>query len=126
MCSAGQQARCLLAALALVRESRFAGAVMTEPPGAGSGADIAGLPGTVSQAWVARLSCTGAGRDAAMAELHDLLLRAARFEIRRRRVAFPQLGDADLDDLAWQSADDALMSILRRHGDFRGHSQFTT
>ncbi len=46
---------------------------------------------------------------------HDLLLRAARFEI-RRRVAFPQLGGADLDDFAWQSADDALMSILRRLG----------
>jgi RNA polymerase sigma-70 factor, ECF subfamily len=114
------------AVLALVRESRFAWAVMTEPPGAGSDAGITGLPGTVSQAWVARLSSTGAGRDAAVAELHDLLLRAARFEIRRRRVAFPQLGGADLDDLAWQSADDALMSILRRLGDFRGDSQFTT
>jgi RNA polymerase sigma-70 factor (ECF subfamily) len=114
------------AALALAGESRFAGTVTTEPPGAGGGAGIAGLPGTVSQAWVARLSCTGAERDAAVAELHDLLLSAARFEISRRRAAFPQLGGADLDDLAWQSADDALMSILRRLGDFRGDSQFTT
>jgi RNA polymerase sigma-70 factor (ECF subfamily) len=40
-------------------------------------------------------------------------------------VAFPQLGGADLDDLAWQSADDALMSILRRLADFRGDSRFT-
>lgn len=62
--------------LALGGESRFAGTVTTEPPGAG-GARIAGLPGTVSQAWVARLSCTGAERDAAVAELHDLLLRTA-------------------------------------------------
>jgi len=58
--------------------------------------------------------------------LHALLLRAARFEIGRRRSAFPQLGGADLDDLAWQSADDALMSVLRRLGDFRGESRFTT
>jgi RNA polymerase sigma-70 factor (ECF subfamily) len=58
--------------------------------------------------------------------LHALLLRAARFEISRRRPAFPQLGGADLNDLAWQSADDALMSILRRLGDFRGSSRFTT
>ena len=117
-----------VAAAALVPggESRFAGTVTTEPPGAGGGAGIAGLPGTVSQAWVARLSCTGAERDAAVAELHDLLLRTARFEISRRRGAFPQLGGADLDDLAWQSADDALMSILRRLGDFRGDSRFTT
>jgi RNA polymerase sigma-70 factor (ECF subfamily) len=41
-------------------------------------------------------------------------------------MAFPNLGGADLDDLAWQSADDALMSILRRLGDFRGDSRFTT
>ena len=61
-----------------------------------------------------------------MTALHALLLRAARFEIGRRRSAFPQLGDADLDDLSWQSADDALMSVLRRLGDFRGDSRFTT
>jgi RNA polymerase sigma-70 factor, ECF subfamily len=114
-----------VAVLALAGESRFAGTVTTEPPVAGA-AGIAGLPGAVSQAWVARLSCTGPERDAAIAELHDLLLRTARFEIRRRRGAFPQLGAADLDDLAWQSADDALMSILRRLRDFRGDSQFTT
>jgi len=115
-----------IAVLALASESRFAMTVTTEPPGAGSGAGVAGLPGTLSQAWMARLTCAGAERDAALAELHDLLLRAARFEIFRRRRAFPQLGGADLDDLAWQSADDALMSILRRLGDFRGDSQFTT
>lgn len=100
----------------------MAGTVTTELPGAG----VIGLSETGSQAWVARLSCPGAGRDAAATELHALLLRAARFEIRRRRSAFPQLAGADLDDLAWQSADDALMSILRRLGDFRGDSRFTT
>ena len=68
-----------IAVLALASESRLAGTVTTEPPGVGSGAGIAGLPGTVPQSWVARLSCAGAGRDAAVAELHDLLLRAARF-----------------------------------------------
>ena len=80
----------------------------------------------VSQAWVTRLSCAGAERDAAVAELHELLLGVARFEIGRRRAAFSHLGGADLDDLAWQSADDALMSVLRRLGDFRGASRFTT
>jgi len=75
---------------------------------------------------VTRLSRPGAEREDAAAELHALLLRAARFEIRRRRLAFPQLAGADLNDLAWQSADDALMSILRRLGDFRGDSRFTT
>jgi RNA polymerase sigma-70 factor (ECF subfamily) len=107
--------------LALWGEQRLAGIVTTELPGAG----IAVSPDMVSRAWVTRLS-SGAERDAAAAELHELLLRAARFEIGRRRAAFPHLGGADLDDLAWQSADDALMSILRRLGDFRGDSRFTT
>ena len=87
---------------------------------------VAGPGDATSRAWVRRLSCTGAGRDTAVTELHALLLRAARFEIGRRRLAFPQLGGADLDDLAWQSADDALLSVLRRLGDFRGDSRFTT
>jgi RNA polymerase sigma-70 factor, ECF subfamily len=95
-------------------------------PSARTGAGTVGSPDPASRAWVARLSCTGAERDAAAAELHGLLLRAARFEIRRRQAALPQLSGADLDDLAWQSADDALMSILRRLADFRGNSRFTT
>ncbi len=98
----------------------------TELPGFGLAAGLAGAPDTASEEWVARLRCLGAERDPAVAELHVLLLRAARFEIRRRRAAFPHLAGADLDDLAWQSADDALMSILRRLGDFRGDSRFTT
>ena len=113
------------AVLAPVGESRFDGPVRPESPATNGAAGVVRLPGGVSQPWVARLSCAGPERDAAVTELHDLLLRTARFEVGRRRAAFPQLG-ADLDDLAWQSADDALMSILRRLGDFRGDSQFTT
>ena len=94
-----------------------------ELPGTGV---AAGALDAVSQAFLTRLSSSGPDRDAAVAELHALLLRAARFEISRRRGAFPHLGGADLDDLAWQSADDALMSILRRLRDFRGNSRFTT
>jgi RNA polymerase sigma-70 factor, ECF subfamily len=114
------------AVLAVAGEPRLAGTMTTDSPGTGVAAGLAGLPDTASQAWLARLRCPGAERDAAAAELHGLLLRAARFEIRRRQATFPRLADADLDDLAWQSADDALMSILRRLGDFRGHSRFTT
>lgn len=84
------------------------------------------VPAAKPEAWVARLSSQGSDRDAAAKELHALLLRAARFEIRRRQAVFPRVADADLDDLAWQSADDALMSILRRLADFRGDSKFTT
>lgn len=114
------------ALLALAGESRFAETVTMESPGAGVARGVTRPPDPVSRAWVTRLSRPGAEREDAAAELHALLLRAARFEIHRRRLAFPQLAGADLNDLAWQSADDALMSILRRLGDFRGDSRFTT
>ncbi len=79
-----------------------------------------------SRLWIERLSATGAERDAALVDLHALLLRAARFEVNRRRAASPQLRGGDLEDLAQQSADDALVAILRKLDDFRGESRFTT
>jgi RNA polymerase sigma-70 factor (ECF subfamily) len=79
-----------------------------------------------SRTWLAELRADGARRDAAVARLHRLLLKAARFEIARRRAAFPHLRGNDLDDLAQQSADDALVAVLARLDDFRGLSRFTT
>jgi RNA polymerase sigma-70 factor, ECF subfamily len=76
-----------------------------------------------SREWVASLQ---GGSDAAVERLHDLLLRAARFEIGRRRHLLPHLRGDDWDDLAHQSADDALVAILRKLPDFRGDSRFTT
>jgi RNA polymerase sigma-70 factor (ECF subfamily) len=112
--------------VAIAGQKRFAWNVTAERPATVGTAAAAGPSDVTSRAWVRRLSCSGADRDTAATELHALLLRAAQFEIGRRRSAFPQLGGADLDDLAWQSADDALMSVLRRLGDFRGDSRFTT
>ena len=61
-----------------------------------------------------------------MARLHDLLLRAARFEVNRRRAALPHLRGDDFDDLAMQSADDALVAVLSKLDSYRGDSKFTT
>jgi RNA polymerase sigma-70 factor (ECF subfamily) len=79
-----------------------------------------------SRAWLRDLRAEDGARDAAVARLHALLLRAARFEVGRRRVALPHVRGGDLDDLAVQAADDALVSVLRRLDDFRGLSRFTT
>jgi DNA-directed RNA polymerase specialized sigma24 family protein len=79
-----------------------------------------------SRAWIERLSATGAGRDAALVELHALLLRAARCEVNRRRASSRHMRGSDYDDLAQQSADDALVAILRKLDEFRGESRFTT
>jgi len=78
-----------------------------------------------SRAWIERLRSNGPQRDRALVELHALLLRAARFEI-SRRTRSGKLRGGDYDDLAQQSADDALVVILRKLDDFRGESRFTT
>ena len=77
-------------------------------------------------AWVSALQADGLERDDAVARLHELLLRAARFEINRRRVTLPHLRGNDFDDLAYQSADDALVAVLAKLDTFRGDSRFTT
>jgi RNA polymerase sigma-70 factor (ECF subfamily) len=87
---------------------------------------LSGLPDEESQAWLERLGQDHPGRDAAIAELHALLLRAARFEVNRRRAALPHLRGDNHDDLAHQSADDALTALLGKLSDFRGDSRFTT
>ena len=79
-----------------------------------------------SQTWLYRLSPENPEREAAIEALHALLLKAARFEINRRRQAFSHLRGDDYDDLAHQSAHDALVSVLSKLGDFRGDSRFTT
>jgi RNA polymerase sigma-70 factor, ECF subfamily len=104
----------------------LAGTMTVPVPGAGASPQAGSMLDEVSRAWIERLSSPGARRDAAVSELHALLLRAARFEVGRRRREFPHLAMADLDDLARQSAGDALVAILGKLGDFRGESRFTT
>jgi RNA polymerase sigma-70 factor, ECF subfamily len=79
-----------------------------------------------SRRWIERLRPESPERDSALEELHELLLGAARFEINRRRATAPHLRGSDQDDLAHQCADDALVAILSKLGDFRGDSRFTT
>ena len=79
-----------------------------------------------SREWLSSLRDEGAVREAAIARLHALLLRAARFEVSRRRPMLPHLRGNELDEIALEAADDALMSVLARLDDFRGASRFTT
>ena len=79
-----------------------------------------------SQAWISALHDSGPRREQAVARLHELLLRAARFEVNRRRTFATHLRGDDFDDLAHQSADDALVAVLAKLDDFRGDSRFTT
>jgi RNA polymerase sigma-70 factor, ECF subfamily len=79
-----------------------------------------------SLAWVRALSATGPEREDAVERLHALLLRVARVEVARRRPPVAGAGSGDLDDLAVQAADDALVAILSKLHTYRGDSRFAT
>jgi RNA polymerase sigma-70 factor, ECF subfamily len=79
-----------------------------------------------SREWLRNLRAEGPVKEAAVARLHALLMRAALFEVARRRPTLPHLRGDELDDIATEAADDALMSVLRRLDDFRGASRFST
>jgi RNA polymerase sigma-70 factor (ECF subfamily) len=79
-----------------------------------------------SSAWLCALRSTGREREVATERLHELLVRAARFEVSRRRAALSRVRGEELDDLALQAADDALVAVLAKLNDYRGASRFTT
>lgn len=79
-----------------------------------------------SAAWVAALTDTsGRNYEEVCAQLHAVLLRIARSEL-RRRGSDTRITGPELDDLAHQAAADALLAITRKLADFRGESRFTT
>ncbi|RNI24715.1 sigma-70 family RNA polymerase sigma factor [Flexivirga caeni] len=75
--------------------------------------------------WIAALQDSGIGHDDAVGRLHEMLLRIARSELNRRRGSHGLAGP-ELDDLAYQAAADAVVSITAKLEDFRGESRFTT
>ena len=78
-----------------------------------------------SAEWIRTLTGPAAEREAALARLHELLLRIARREIHRRSGQL-QVTGPELDDLAYQAAADAMLAIIGKLGQFRGESRFTT
>ncbi len=83
-------------------------------------------PAAQSMAWLTALRGDGPERDRAVDRLHALLLGAARFELRRRRAALSYVRGEELEDIAMQAANDALVGVLAKLDDFRGASRFTT
>lgn len=79
-----------------------------------------------SRAWLRQLRREGPVREAAIGRLHALLLTDARYEVRRRTAGLAHPSGRDLEDLATQAADDALVAILAKLDQFRGEALFTT
>lgn len=75
--------------------------------------------------WLRSLSGGRPEREDAIRRLDALLLHAARAEVARRRAGAPH-GLGELDDLAMQAADHALVAILGKLNTYRGDSRFTT
>ncbi|MGE5290989.1 MAG: sigma-70 family RNA polymerase sigma factor [Micromonosporaceae bacterium] len=97
----------------------------------GGNREIQGTPVAVrrldpeSAEWLRVLGDTGPQREAALARLHEMLVRIARGEVRRRGPRL-RISGPELDDLAYQAAADALVAITAKVGQFRGESRFTT
>jgi RNA polymerase sigma-70 factor (ECF subfamily) len=75
--------------------------------------------------WLDALDPGGGEAEEGYARLHELLLRVARAEVRRRGPAVG-IDGPELDDLAHQAAADALVAIRQKLPEFRGESRFTT
>jgi RNA polymerase sigma-70 factor, ECF subfamily len=79
-----------------------------------------------SRAWWDRLHAPDPVRSWAIAELHERLRREATFHVRFRVRNLSDFPRSDIDDLAVQVADDALMALLAKLDSYRGDSQFWT
>lgn len=79
-----------------------------------------------SDDWLVDLRDDGPAGQDAVARLRELLLRATRHQVWRLRDLLPGAGAGELEDLAQQAANDALVAVLRQLGTFEGRSRFTT
>jgi hypothetical protein len=75
--------------------------------------------------WVGRLSVPGRAYEDAVAQLHGLMLRAARHQVSRMPEA-AALGVSRRTEIIHSAADEATVSVLSRLSTFEGRSAFTT
>ena len=76
--------------------------------------------------WLEGLRPGSPGHDGTVAELRALLLRVARHELSRRRHQLGSISGPELEDLAEQSANDAVVKVMAKLDGFRRASRFTT
>ena len=79
-----------------------------------------------NQEWLHDLKASGALQEAAIADLRDLLLRAALYFFSRNLGDFKGLNRDEITERAEDCAQDALIAVLNHLSDFRGDSKFST
>ena len=85
------------------------------------------MPKTRSnQEWLQELRSSGSEQEAALADLRDLLLRAALYFFNRNLGDFRGLSREEIVQRAEDCAQDALLAVTNHLSDFRGDSKFTT
>src|SRR5687768_17619940 len=79
-----------------------------------------------NQEWLHDLSASGASQEAAIADLQNILLRAALFFFSRNLGDFQKRSRDEILKMAEDCAQEALIAIMKHLSDFRGDSKFTT
>jgi RNA polymerase sigma-70 factor, ECF subfamily len=79
-----------------------------------------------NQEWLHQLRSSGASQEAAIADLRELLLRAALYFFGRTPGDLAGLTRDEVLQRAEDCAQDALISLMAHLADFRGDSKFTT
>lgn len=76
--------------------------------------------------WLHDLKSSGPEQARAIEDLRAYLLRAAQYSLNRQRSELGGLPPAELEQLAEDCAQDALVAILKHLDEFRWESKFTT
>src|SRR5512141_529689 len=79
-----------------------------------------------NQEWLYDLNANGVNQEAAIADLRDLLLRAALYFFSRNLSDFENNNRDEILQRAEDCAQDALIAVMNHLSDFRGDSKFTT
>jgi len=79
-----------------------------------------------NQEWLRELASTGEEQAAAIEDLRAYLLRVARYALSRRYGDAAQRPYDEIEPMAEDCAQEALLAILKHLDEFRGDSQFTT
>lgn len=79
-----------------------------------------------NQEWLHDLSASDPSQEAAIADLREILLRAALYSFGRSPGAFGGQNPEEIRQRAEDCAQDALIAVMAHLADFRGESKFTT
>lgn len=76
--------------------------------------------------WLSALRSSGTEQAAAIADLRAYVLRASMYSLKRSSGSLERMASTQINQLAEDCAQDALLAILQRLDAFRGESRFTT